>query len=123
MINILFNVEIKNNNQSCLEKGSNYCFRPVRYLWNGKTVVIGIHNNKCFPSYPKEKKLTKIALMIALLIPGLFLGIITKAVASFSPTVNKHRISAKEYLEKVESLKIPQFADLHAKYTAEFTKS
>lgn len=105
MSRTFFLTEIISSEKSNLEKCANYCLRPMRALFNGRTIEIAngriVKNQGC----DYDRKWYQVALAIIALIPGLIVGMVLKAFALLSSSVKKNHAHVALYLDLKNSHK------------------
>lgn len=105
MSRTFFLTEIISAEKSKIEACGNYCLRPMRALFNGRTIEIANGRIVKNQGFDFDRKWYQVALAIITLIPGLILGMVIKAFALLSSPVKKNHDHVALYLDLKNSHK------------------
>lgn len=98
-MDLFLNTEINLPHGDCLEHAADFCLKPVRYLFNGKTIEGKNYKNITIKDSFSEKQIWKTALAIALFIPAFIVGFVLKLIASCSIENRQDRSWAVHFLD------------------------
>lgn len=111
---------VNQNNYSYLRNLENYALKPVRYLFDGRTIeILNDEIVKDSPSFDKKSYLG-IAFAIAVLIPGLILGVLAKALNIFDKQYAKDKDLTKNFFAKKVDLPTTPENQTFAEYYLDF---